>query len=175
MERTQMKTLENFVAVDWRAGKDKIYFFFKDTNTYSRFDIADDKVAEGYPKPINDATWGRVHPFLKDLRFGFATAGIAASTPFDVDSDTLWLFYYHDGIPTVCKYDQDDDGVESITTVANSIWRPLLPYFDRIVAGTLNPTALYPRRFNFLLRDGHYIVLDLSNTKPAAVQISRNV
>ena len=63
--------LENVVAVDWRSGKDQIYFFFKDTNTYSRFDIANDKVADGYPKPVNENTWGRLPPLRQTpaLRF----------------------------------------------------------------------------------------------------------
>ena len=30
-----MPEAENFIAVDWRSGKDKCYFFFKDSNTYS--------------------------------------------------------------------------------------------------------------------------------------------
>jgi hypothetical protein len=51
-----MSTLKNLVAVDWRAGKDQIYFFFKDTNTYSRFDLASDKVAEGYPRDVTEKT-----------------------------------------------------------------------------------------------------------------------
>ena len=166
-----MRTFRNFVAVDWRAGKDKIYFFFKDTNTYSRFDIAQDKVDDGYPKPINEETWGRFHPFGKVLRFGFATAGIDITTPLDFDSDTLWLFFYRDNVPTVCKYDQDDDRTESITSVADSVWSPLLPYFDKIIAGTLNPTTLHPRRFNFLLEGGKLMILDLNRSKPASIQV----
>ena len=39
-----MPTLEQCIAVDWRAGKDRIYFFFKDTDTYARFNIGDQEV-----------------------------------------------------------------------------------------------------------------------------------
>lgn len=91
--------------------------------------------------------------------------GINISTPFDFDSDTLWLFYYHNNIPTVCKYDQDDDRVESIMPLNKSIWHPLLPYFDRIITGTMNASIPHPKRFSFLLDDGHCIVFDLDKNK----------
>ncbi|VVN03258.1 hypothetical protein PS645_03401 [Pseudomonas fluorescens] len=166
-----MNTLENFVAVDWRAGKDKIYFFFKDTNTYSRFDIAEDRVEDGYPKGIDQRDWGDFHPYAKHLLFGFATSGIDITTAFDFDSDSLWLFFYKDGIPTVCKYDQDDNRVEIITSVAKSIWHPILPHFDQIITGTFKSSALHPRRFHFLLKDGKSIYLDLHRSKPASLKV----
>ncbi len=64
----------NFVAVDWRSGKDKCYFFFKDTHTYTQFDNNDDQVPPGYPKPISSSAWGDFHQHAKNLRFGFATS-----------------------------------------------------------------------------------------------------
>ncbi|WP_238543874.1 hypothetical protein [Pseudomonas sp. GM21] len=66
-----MQTLKNFVAADWRSGKDKIYFFFKDTNKYSRFDISSNTVENGFPADITSDSWGAVHAQLKNLRFGF--------------------------------------------------------------------------------------------------------
>ncbi|MEB0229192.1 hypothetical protein QN414_33530, partial [Pseudomonas sp. 5S1] len=71
-----------------------------------------------------------------NLRFGFATTGISPSIYLELYSDFLWLFYYEDGIPIVCKYDQDTDKVNKVYRLADSNWHRLLPYFDRIVAGT---------------------------------------
>lgn len=93
-----MPALKNFVAVDWRAGKDRIYFFFKDTNQYSRFDLGDNKVAEGHPKEIKASNWGDFHLHAKNLRFGFTTTGFPSIlSPLDftigeIDLDIAWLF-----------------------------------------------------------------------------------
>jgi hypothetical protein len=43
-----MPKLENVVAVDWRSG-DRCYFFFKDNNTYTRFDIGTNNVPQDIP------------------------------------------------------------------------------------------------------------------------------
>ena len=45
-----MSITKNFVAVDWRTGPDRIYFFFPEKNSYSRFDFEDNKVLSGFPK-----------------------------------------------------------------------------------------------------------------------------
>ena len=160
-----MPALKNFVAVDWRAGKDKIYFFFKDINKYSRFDIGDNKVAEGYPEDIKASHWGDFHAHAKNLRFGFTTTGhpstISGSAGMgELDLDILWLFYYEGDTPMVCRYDQDQDKVSSTHRVKDSKWRQLLPYFDRIVAGTWWHSANYPYLFRFLMNDGTYLSLD---------------
>lgn len=157
-----MKTLDNFVAVDWRAGKDQIYFFFKDTNTFSRFDVAENRVLEGYPKEITAKSWGSFHQNARQLRFGFSTTGFMPTIqPFGFESDILWLFYSDGKQPMVCKYDQDIDDVASHMRLDDSPWQDLVPYFDRIVAGTWRYNALHRRTFEFLLNDGQHIALDL--------------
>lgn len=156
-----MQTLKNFVAVDWRAGPDRCYFFFKDSNTYSRFDIGDNRVADGYPRTISEDNWGAIHSKLKDLRFGFTTTGINPVQYLGFDSDILWLFYCDDGVPMVCKYDQDLDRVNSRVRVEDSIWHKLLPFFDRIIAGTWWQQSPHNRLFRFLLNDGHSLDLNL--------------
>ncbi|MCW8278993.1 hypothetical protein IMF27_28640 [Pseudomonas sp. PCH199] len=165
-----MPALKNFVAVDWRAGKDKIYFFFKDINKYSRFDLADNLVEAG-PTDIKATNWGAFHSHAKDLRFGFTTTAHnskldGAATMSELELDILWLFYYMDEIPTVCRYDQDLDKVISVHSVKDSKWRALLPYFDRIVAGTWWKTSRHEHAFRFLLNDGTFLNLDF---QPQAV------
>ncbi|HEF4762585.1 TPA: hypothetical protein SAN82_005059 [Pseudomonas putida] len=166
-----MPELKNFVAVDWRSGKDKIYFFFKDTNKYSRFDLAENTVEAGYPMDINASNWGDFHSHAKELRFGFATTahdskidGFASMG--ELDLDVLWLFYYVSGTPTVCRFDQDLDKVLSVHRVSDSKWHALLPYFDRIIAGTWWNTSGNPHVFRFLLNDGTFLHLSL---QPEAV------
>lgn len=161
-----MPALKNFVAVDWRAGKDKIHFFFKDVNQYSRFDLAVGAVEPGYPKGINASNWHDFHAHAKDLRFGFTTTGFHSRIDGSRDGysgnlDVLWLFYHVDGTPTVCRYDQDLEKVISVQRVQDSKWHPLLPYFDRIIAGTWWYPTHHPAEFRFLLNDGTALSLEL--------------
>lgn len=163
-----MPKSDNFVAVDWRSEKDKCYFFFKDTNTYTRFDNGDDQVPPGYPKPISYSSWGDFHQHAKNLRFGFATSRLITANRVELDPDILWLFYYVGETPAFCEYDQDVDSIRGFHTVAGSMWAPLLPYFDRIVAGTWWKA---PRKWNsshtfrFLLNDGNGLDLDWNTRK----------
>lgn len=154
-----MPTLKNIVTVDWRSGKDKIYFIFKDTDTYSRFDISDNKVSDGYPWPIK-GNWGTLENHMKNLRFGFTTTGITLDRPMDFsDLDILWLFYYERTTPMVCAYNQDTDAVMQTRKVEDTKWKLLLPYFDRIITGTwwqVNRSSL----FRFILNDGNSLYLD---------------
>lgn len=155
-----MPILKNFVAVDWRSGKDAIHFFFKDTNKYSRFNIGDNEVPDGYPSDISNNNWKELHPHIKNLRFGFTTTNLFKETP-TLDADSSWLFFYKDDVPTVCKYDQDADKVDYIKPVRQSIWRPLLPFFHLIVAGTWWQTSdVGSAHFRFLMSDGHYLSVD---------------
>ena len=165
-----MQTLKNFVAVDWRSGKDKIYFFFKDTNKYSRFDISSNTVENGFPADITSDSWGAVHAQLKNLRFGF-TAPALGGTGGGGD-DILWLFYNTTGKPMVCKYDQDLDKPVANYLLENSIWQSLVPYFDTIVAGTWWDTFAPKNVFRFLTNDGHYIIFNYITNKTTRLPIT---
>ncbi|MDN3220385.1 hypothetical protein [Pseudomonas nunensis] len=172
-----MRELKNFVAVDWRAGKDKIFFFFKDSNTYSRFDIGDNRVPDGYPTQIGHDSWHDFHAHAKNVRFGFTTTSLAEEDTFSADQDFLWLFYIDGITPMVCKYNQDTDKVISTRPVIDTVWHPILPYFYRIVAGTWwqasdSPAAL----FRFLLNDGNsfYFDWDVSLQRPVNLDFNKD-
>ncbi|KQN52529.1 hypothetical protein ASE98_21860 [Pseudomonas sp. Leaf48] len=163
-----MSKLENFVAFDWRSGKDKIYFFFKDTNTYTRFDIAQGWAAMGFPKAINHSTWHDFHVNAKNLRFGFTTKLDILLTPYITKSrDILWLFYYQGTTPRVCEYDQETDKVWSDRKLADTHWHPILPYFDHIIAGTWWDITVEwigePNPIRFLMDNGYSLSLQRGN------------
>lgn len=162
-----MPELKNMVAVDWRAGTDRCYFFFKDRHTYSRFDMGDNKVPDDYPAEIKASNWGDFHTHAAHLRFGFTTTGInpTRSGIAGVDSDILWLFYYENNVPMVCRYDQDTDKVYSQDRLEDSPWVLLQPYFNRIVAGTWWQNKRQAQLFRFLMNDGHSLSLDLRERK----------
>jgi hypothetical protein len=158
-----MPALSSFVAVDWRSGPDQIYFFFKETNAYSRFSIADNRVPSDYPRPVL-SNWN-VFNNAQDLQFGFTTTGINPAQPVGIDSDILWLFYKENGVPMVCNYNQDTDKVHSLDRLQDSPWRSLSPYFDRIVAGTWWQNYRDVQLFRFLLNDANALSLDLRTNK----------
>ncbi|WP_322844283.1 hypothetical protein [Pseudomonas sp. B33.4] len=149
-----MPQLENFVALDWRAGPDRIYFFFKNSDTYSRFDLGARTVTDNYPASTA-GSWDSFDPFTKDLRFGLTTTSFGFNA--GSDEDIAWLFFYQGTTPMVCKYDQDKDKVASFQKVADSIWKPILPYFERIITGTWFQLTGQPFLFRFILDDGHYL------------------
>jgi hypothetical protein len=149
-----MPQLKNFVAIDWRSGPDRIYFFFKDSDTYSRFDLGDNKVSTNYPAPVTDS-WDSFGPYAKDLRFGLTTTSFGWNT--SSDEDIAWLFFYQGTTPVVCKYNQDKDKVDAFYKITDSIWKPILPYFDKIIAGTWFQLTGHPFLFRFILNDGHYL------------------
>lgn len=155
-----MPALQNFIAVDWRAGKDRIYFFFKDSNTYSRFDIGDNEVPAGYPRPIN-GNWDTFDVTGKDLRFGLTTTNNQKDHSASGDLDILWLFYYENNTPMVCQYNQDTDKVVTYKRVQDSEWASLMPYFDRIVSGTWWDISYTDgqKRYRFILNDGNSLLL----------------
>ncbi|MFL8988758.1 hypothetical protein Q8X48_09290 [Pseudomonas sp. QLc11A] len=157
-----MSKPKEFIAVDWRSGKDRFYFFFKDSNTYTRFDIGDNKVPDDYPTEVKPSNWDSFHSNAKNLRFGFTTTNLLSESQWSIDEDFLWLFYYEGHTPMVCKYDQDDDKVIRNYRVADSEWRKILPYFDRIVAGTWWRTFAPGNsgKFRFLMNDGNSLLLD---------------
>lgn len=158
-----MPALKNFVAVDWRSGKDRIYFFFKDTNTYSRFNIADNEVPSGYPRPVAGG-WHTLYD-MKTLRFGFTTTGFPRQDVFFDDRDILWLFSYQDEVPTVTWYNQDTDKNMGSQRVEDSRWHRLLPYFDRIIGGFWQGSTISGEKFHFILNDGHCLSLNLTTGK----------
>jgi hypothetical protein len=153
-----MPTLKNFVAVDWRSGSDAMHFFFKDINQYSRFNNGDHSVPSGYPIAVSADRWNDFHLHAENLRFGFTTTGLTNEGGYD--SDISWLFFYMGNTPTVCKYDQDDDKVSYIKSVKDSVWAPILPYFDRITAGTWWELLGKPFFFKFIMNDGNHFTFD---------------
>ena len=158
------RELEDFVAVDWRSGKDRYYFFFKKNNTYSRFDIGDNRIAEGFPSAITFDNWHDFHPHAKNLRFGFTTTHIMKEQGDPFDQDFLWLFYYDSHTPMVCQYDQDTDTVRKITTVEKSYWKVLLPHFHNIITGTwwgnLGHLIGKATPFRFLMKNGESLQVE---------------
>lgn len=152
-----MDRMKNTVAVDWRSGPDLIYFFFKDTKTYSRVDMAEREVMKGHPTTV-DGHWDTFSPHVDNLRFGFTTTSLGWNA--GSDEDIAWLFYTQGDTPMVCKYNQDTDTVAGTYRVANSLWAPILPYFYKIIAGTWWETVGYPSLFKFLLNDGHYLTFN---------------
>lgn len=162
-----MPDLINFVAADWRSGKDQIYFFFKYPNTYSRYDVGQDRVIEH--EEINSKAWGDFAPHAKNLCFAFHTDRIVGERGLTWDADVLWLFYYDKTTPMVCEYDQDAKRPKSFKRVEHSIWSMLLPYFDNIIAGTcwqrpFKGSGKYI--FKFILDDGNFIHLDWQYKTP---------
>ena len=152
-----MTNLNNFVAIDWRSGPDRIYFFFKDTDTYSRFDLGDNSVPSNYPA-ATAGNWDNFAPYTKDLRFGLTTTSFGWNA--GSDEDIAWFFFYDGTTPMVCKYDQDSDKVAAFYKVADSVWKPILPYFDKIIAGTWFQLTGHPFLFRLILDDGHYLSFD---------------
>jgi hypothetical protein len=152
-----MSPLKNFVAIDWRSGPDRIYFFFKDSDTYSRFDLGKRNVADNYPASTQ-GSWDAFDPYIKDLKFGLTATSLGGNA--GADEDIAWLFFYKGATPMVCKYNQDEDKACAFYTVADSIWKPLLPYFDSIIAGTWFELTGHPFLFRFILNDGHYLSLN---------------
>jgi hypothetical protein len=169
-----MPDLKNVVAVDWRSGKDRCYFFFKDSNTYTRFDIGDNKVPEGYPAEVNASNWGKFHSHVKNLRFGFTTTNFQNDQDSGFDDDILWLFYDDNGTPMVCRFDQDIDEVRSTHPVSQTVWAPLIPHFYRIVAGTWWQRTGYSLSFRFLMNDGHSLTYDYKQKRIRHESITHN-
>ena len=161
-----MSELKNFVAVDWRSGKDRIYFFFKDSNKYTRFNINDNKVPAGYPRAVTPDNWDSFHCHVKNLRFGFTTTGVAPDDQSGSDDDILWLFYTDESGPMVCKYDQDLDKVRSTCPIEQTIWAILTPYFNQIVAGTWwEMPGFKSQIFRFLMNDGNTLALNIAKNR----------
>ncbi|WP_085683383.1 MULTISPECIES: hypothetical protein [unclassified Pseudomonas] len=150
-----MSKMDNFIAVDWRAGPDRIFFYFKESNTYSRFSIGANKADSDYPKPVR-GNWGDHVISAADVRFGFTTE----SPSWNNNTDHLWLFYYKNETPWVCQFLQQTDSVVSNASVANSEWSALLPYFDNIVGVMHQSYSSTTNDFWILLNNGNYLSYD---------------
>jgi hypothetical protein len=147
---------KNFIAVDWRTGPDRIYFFFKEKNTYARFDFEDNKVLSGYPKSV-DGHWEGLDKPAADLRFGFTTT----TRSYNGGIDTLWMFYDEGDTPSVCEISQRSDTALSKTSVAKSTWAKLLPYYYQIVGVMWAESSASKETYWFLLNNGNYLIYDL--------------
>ncbi len=150
-----MTKLDDMVAVDWREGPDRLYFFFAPNNTYSRFDLGDNKVPDGYPEPVT-GNWTGFDIDAQDLAFGFTTTVKA----WDGGNHTLWLFYYDGDIPSVCKFSQYANKAEKTAPVKDTEWAVLLPYFDQIVGVMWESRKNDGGNYRILLDDGNYLVYD---------------
>ncbi|WP_282354219.1 hypothetical protein [Pseudomonas sp. PS01303] len=147
---------KNFVAVDWRSGPDRIYFFFKDYNCYKRFNLGDNKVPPGYPAIVTDH-WHGFDKAAEYLYFGFTTT----APSWDGGNDTLWLFYEEDDAPYVCEFNQKTDKARSKKPIEQSIWAVLQPYFYNIVGVMWAESSADKEVYWFLMNDGNYLVYDL--------------
>lgn len=160
-----MTNINDLVAVDWRAGPDAIIFFLKKHDAFCRFGIGENKV-QGDIK-ITPVDWRNLEIETKDICFGFTTTGFEFNAP-----DSLWVFYYRDGTPWVCEYYQKQAQVKSRSTVAQSRWAKLLPWFDKIVGVMWQGTTSTRDEYWILLRDDQYLVFDTFSgelqTKPLA-------
>lgn len=58
------------IAATLKWSNDKVYFFLKN-GEYLRYDLGDDQVDSGYPKPINNATWPGLEGYAMDITSAF--------------------------------------------------------------------------------------------------------
>lgn len=80
-------------AVNWKD--DKIFFFYND-NTYGRYDVATDKMDDGYPKPVDNQLWPGLAPYSDKL--------VAAVRK----GETNTAYFFFDDM-TYLGYDMDQD------------------------------------------------------------------
>ncbi|MCF4994870.1 hypothetical protein GIW70_01185 [Pseudomonas syringae] len=152
-----MPAMKNFVAVDWRKGDDRLYFFFKDKGTYSKFPLGMNYVGPNYPASV-EGSWGDFDQHAKDLKFGFHTDAIEWG---EGGTDFMWLFYYQGTTPMVCKYSETNDNVVYKRPLSQTLWRLLGPYFDRIVGVMWLKRYYKTTQFRVLMNDGNYLDLDI--------------
>lgn len=151
-----MTIAKNFVTVDWRTGTDRLYFFFREKNTYSRFDFEDNKILSGFPKPVH-GKWEGFDKTAADLRFGFTTT----TSSWSGGTDTLWLFYDEGETPSVCEFNQKYDTTISKTSLATSKWAKLLPYYYKIVGAMWSESTAQRESYWMLLNDGNYLIYEM--------------
>lgn len=149
-----MPNIKNCVAVDWRYAKDRCFFFFKDTNQFSRFNNGDDNVPAGYPATITASNWSTFHDKVKDLRFGF---NFNAKS---VGPEMLLLFYDNAGTPALCRYHEENDTVAGYENLKDTKWKELVPYFYKILFGAWWSESNFfggDDILLFVMNDGNYL------------------
>ncbi|UQS13170.1 hypothetical protein [Pseudomonas sp. HS6] len=145
--------MKNFVTTDWRHGADRIFFFFKETNTYARFNFGDNRIEKTHPTSVI-GHWDDFEQHVKDLKFGFNTR--SPDWHQNGGGNISWFFYYEEQTPMVCKYSQINDKVVFKKKLSDTDWWPLGNYFDKIVGVMLDTTASSAHDYWVLLNDGRY-------------------
>lgn len=159
--------MKNFVTVDWRNGPDRIFFFFKDTNTYSSFHLGNNHVEEGYPTSVA-GHWGDFGQHVKDLRFGFTTP--SPDWHSAGGGDMVWFFYLDGDTPMVCKYSQINSKVVFKKSLSDTDWWPLGNFFNKIVGVMLDEKADSKHTYWVFLNDGRYFQYSPRTPRPPKVK-----
>jgi hypothetical protein len=134
-------------AIRWPNHKAQ---FFLSDGTYLRYDMTADAMDAGYPKPIDDASWPGLGPYV-DLLVAACTAKDPNKVYFFL-SDGQYLRY---DIAADCV----DDGYPS--PIDDTTWPGLGDHATEIF-GALNWTG---NKAYFFLNDGTYIRYDLKSDR----------
>jgi hypothetical protein len=133
-------------GIPWPGGKAQI---FLSNGTYVRYDIANDRVEKGYPKPVTDKTWpglGRYGDFLSAVCLG------PAGKAYFFTGDGLYLRYDIAG-------DRVDPGYPK--RVDDRTWPGLGREATRI-QGAMNWPG---NKIQFFLGGGRYARYDLASNR----------
>jgi len=128
--------------------KDKVYFFLA-TGQYLRYDVRQDRVDPGYPKPINNVTWPGLEPYASQIMAAFNWKGGKIQ------------FLLNDGqyIRYDVAADRVDDGYPKAITAGN--WPGLAPYAGKIT-GLIN--WVNDKAYVFL-DTGEYLRYDINSDR----------
>lgn len=137
------------IAAAVRGGDPNKAFFFLTDGSYLRYDVKDDRVDEGYPKPITNKTWPGMGKY--------ATKIISA---INWPGDKV-QFFLSDG--TYIRYDLKADSVEEgyPKAINNSTWPGLAQYSSKL-AGAINWNG---SKAYFFLEDGRYLRYDIKDDR----------
>jgi hypothetical protein len=129
-------------SVRWPGNKAQ---FFLDDGTYMRFDMRENEVEPGYPKPINNKTWPGLGAYSKQIVTAFGGA-------------TNKVFFFLEGGEYV-RYDSKEAEVDAgYPKVINDKNWPGLARYRKMIVGALN----WPNnKVQFFLTDGTYIRFDM--------------
>ena len=128
-------------AVNW--GNGKVYIF--KGNEYVRFDIANDKVDQGYPKPINQTNWPGL-PW---------TDGIDAAVNWG--NGKVYIFKGNEYVRFDIEADKVDQGYPK--TINQTTW-PGLPWTDGIDAA-----VNFGNGKVYIFNDSQYVRYDIKQDK----------